>query len=257
MISGLGDLNFVAVIPARMGSSRFPGKPLAQIAGKSMIQRVWENVESSRLVSSTFVATCDYEISSHVNEFGGQSVMTSKSHERASDRCAEALPKIEEMLGKKIDVLVMIQGDEPLIDGSMIDEVCVPFIDDRSLQVANLATKISNFEEFNNPNTIKVVMDDAGDALYFSRSPIPYVNSSEFPSNVLKQVCAIPFRRDFLLRYTQLAPTRLEILESIDMLRILESRAAKVRMIDVAGVFHAVDHESDIGIVESILKRCD
>ena len=120
-------MNKIIIIPARMGSSRFPGKPLKSIKGKSMIERVYKNSSASELVSCTYVATCDKEIYQHVKAFGGNVVMTSKKHKRASDRCAEALLKIEKNLKKKFDIILMIQGDEPMVNKNMIKQVLTPF----------------------------------------------------------------------------------------------------------------------------------
>ena len=156
-----------------MGSSRFPGKPMAQILGKPMIGHVHDNVNENNLINDLAVATCDDEIYNYIKSIGGQAVMTSDKHERASDRCAEALLKIENENNTKYDIVVMVQGDEPMTHPDMITEAVQPMLNDSNVFVTNLLGEIENNEEFEDPNCIKVVCDLNGDALYFSREPIP------------------------------------------------------------------------------------
>jgi len=243
----------IALIPARMGSSRFPGKPMAQILGKPMIGHVYERVSMSSQLTLTAVATCDKEIYDYIESIGGIAVMTSDKHERASDRCAEALAKLEEINKTKYDIVVMVQGDEPMIHPDMINEAVQPMLSDKSIQVTNLLGKIESVEEFEDRNCIKVVCDLNSDALYFSREPIPTpTKTDEIP--MFKQVCVIPFRRDFLLEYIRLSPTPLEVAESVDMMRILE-HGKKVRMVPTSFDTKAVDTLDDLKRVEKLLNR--
>jgi 3-deoxy-manno-octulosonate cytidylyltransferase (CMP-KDO synthetase) len=244
-------MRILALIPARMASSRFPGKPMAPLLGVPMIEHVYRRVALNRMLMTTAVATCDVEIADHIRSKGGRAVMTGHHHERASDRCAEALEQIEREDGVQFDVVVMIQGDEPLVHPMMVSEAVAPMIDDSSILVTNLLGRISSHVEFEDRNCIKVVCDRMGNALYFSREPIP-TRSRGVDAPVGKQICVIPFRRHFLTEYTRMVPTPLEIAESIDMLRVLE-HGLRVRMVPTAHDSHAVDTESDRVVVEQML----
>ena len=181
--------------------------------------------------------------------------MTSDRHERASDRCAEALEIFENEEKMQIDIIVMVQGDEPMIHPDMITEAVRPMLCDKNVLVTNLLGKIESKEEFEDRNCIKVVCDLNGDALYFSREPIPTrsrINS--IPMG--KQVCIIPFRRDFLFKFTLMEPTPLEIIESIDMMRVLE-HGIKVRMVPTKHETHAVDTQNDLQKVEVLMQAPD
>jgi 3-deoxy-manno-octulosonate cytidylyltransferase (CMP-KDO synthetase) len=246
-------MKILALIPARMGSSRFPGKPMAEILGKPMIGHVYERVRRSRVLSATAVATCDEKIRKYIESIGGIAVMTSDRHERASDRCAEALPVIETRLGQRFDIVVMVQGDEPMVDPEMIREAVEPMIEDPSIKVVNLRSPIHEEQEWRDKNCIKVVCAENGDALYFSRQPIPS-NFRAGGGNVWKQICVIPFRRDFLLEYTSMKPTPLEVAESVDMLRLLE-HGSPVRMIDTRYRSHAVDTPADLKLVSQLMTE--
>ena len=246
-------MEILALIPARMGSSRFPGKPMAQIMGKPMIGHVYERVSKSHLLNLTAVATCDKEIYDYIESIGGVAVMTSDKHERASDRCAEALIKLEELNNTRYDIIVMVQGDEPMIHPEMITESVQPLLDDPQIQVVNLMGKITEIEEFEDRNCIKVVCDLNSDALYFSREPIPTRTRAD---DVLmgKQVCVIPFRRDYLIEYNNLKPTPLEVAESVDMMRVLE-HGMKVRMVPTRHSTQSVDTLEDLKKVEQLMCK--
>jgi 3-deoxy-manno-octulosonate cytidylyltransferase (CMP-KDO synthetase) len=246
-------MKVLALIPARMGSSRFPGKPMACILGKPMIGHVYERVSRSPLLALSAVATCDEQILEYVNSIGGVAVMTGGHHERASDRCAEALLKLEKMNHTRYDIVVMVQGDEPMTHPDMIAEAVRPMQVDPEVKVVNLLGKIGSVEEFEDRNCIKVVCDLHGDALYFSREPIP-TRSKVASIPMLKQVCVIPFRRDFLLEYTRMAPTPLEVAESVDMMRVLE-HGLKVRMVPTAHNSRSVDTPADLASVERLMAQ--
>ncbi|MCW7482129.1 3-deoxy-manno-octulosonate cytidylyltransferase [Leptospira kanakyensis] len=245
-------MKVLGLIPARMGSSRFPGKPMAKILGKPMIGHVYENVIQSKSLDSTYVATCDKEIFDYILSIGGNAVMTSSAHERASDRCAEALLAIEKEKGFQYDIIVMIQGDEPMTKSEMIDEAINPMLSDKSIKIVNLLAPIESLEEFEDRNCIKVVCDLNGNAIYFSREPIP-TRSKTNSIDMQKQVCIIPFVRNFLIEYTKLVPTPLEIAESVDMMRVLE-HGFKVKMIPTNYKSYAVDTPEDLVRVEKILS---
>ena len=243
------DPRIVAIIPARMDSSRLPGKPLAPILGLPMIEHVYRRTAMCKIVQEVYVATCDLEICEAVESFGGQTIMTSPLHERASERVAEAARSLD------VGIVVMVQGDEPMTAPEMIEQAVAPMLGDPQVQCVNLAVRIHSLEEYQNPNTIKVVMDRQGDAIYFSREPIPtrrVLGLERIP--LFKQVCVIPFRRDLLLTYSQLEPTPLEQAESIDMLRLLEY-GYKVRVVETEYNTYAVDVPEDLVKVEKLIQR--
>jgi len=166
-------MKILAIIPARMGSSRFPGKPMAELLGKPMIGHVYERVAQNSQLSLTVVATCDDEIANYIRSIGGIAVMTGDHHERASDRCAEALEILEQKRAELFDIMVMVQGDEPMTHPEMISEAIQPLIEDPTILVSNLLGEIKSIAEFEDPNCIKVVCDRKSNAIYMSREPIP------------------------------------------------------------------------------------
>ena len=266
----------VAVIPARMGSSRFPGKPMADILGMPMIGHVYNRVVLSNSIDEVYVATCDKVIFDYIESIGGKAVMTSDSHERCSDRCAEAMLLIEEELACTVNILVMVQGDEPLTFPEMLDESIAPLLSDESVQITNLVAEIATVDEFADPNEVKVVLSQENKALYFSREPIPSITKvggkslEQFKGQTIeqmltalstsskefkpyKQVCVIPFRRDFLLKYNEIIPTPLENIESVDMSRILE-HGGDVLMVHTGYKTKAVDTKYDLLKVIELMK---
>ena len=246
-------MNVVAIIPARMNSSRFPGKPLEKIHGMPMIGHCLLRTQLCAELTDTYVATCDNEIYEYVHSVGGKAIMTSDSHDRASDRTAEAMTFIENENGEKVDIVVMVQGDEPMIQPSMIEESLAPF-HDSSVQVVNLMSKIDSVEEFEDPNEVKVVVDKNLNAMYFSREPIPSRKKGVEDVPMLKQVCIIPFRRDYLLKFNSMDETNLEIIESVDMMRILEN-GEEVRMVMTDCMSFSVDTLDDLKRVEVAMKN--
>lgn len=241
-------MKVIAVVPARMGSSRFPGKPLAPILGRPMIEHVCKRAALCKRLDAVYLATCDNAIRDAARAFGAKVVMTAPTHERASDRTAEAIADL------RADVVVMVQGDEPMLHPDMIDEAIRPFRDDPGLQCVNLARRIESEAEFDDPNTIKVAIDLAGNALYMSRRPIPDRGKGGFAAGAaFKQVCVMPFRREALLRFAALAPTPLEIAESVDMNRFLE-HGVPVRMVETRFNSHAVDTPADLALVEGLMR---
>jgi 3-deoxy-manno-octulosonate cytidylyltransferase (CMP-KDO synthetase) len=240
----------VAVIPVRMASSRFPGKPLAPLLGLPMIEHLFRRTMLCSQLDDVYVATCDDEIRHVAEGFGAKVIMTSASHERATDRVAEAAEHFD------ADVVVMIQGDEPMITPEMIDTALDPFKLDKSISCVNLVHRITSQQEFLDPNTIKVVADANGNALYFSRAPIPHVDFEETTEKILKQVCVIPFTRSCLQEFSRLPPTPLERAESIDMLRLLE-HGRSVRLAETNVATHSVDTPADLQLVETMMDHED
>jgi len=247
-------MNIVGMIPARMASTRFPGKPMATICGIPMIGHVYYRCKMCALLTDVYVATCDREVFDYIGSIGGKAVMTADTHERASDRCAEGMLKIEQKTGKPTDILAMIQGDEPMVYPEMITEALQPMIDDPNVMITNLLGQIASQEEFEDPNQVKVVTDLAGNALYFSREPIPSRKKYSAQVPMFKQVPIIPFRRDFLIEYNNMSQTPLEIIESVDMMRIVEN-GIKIRMIKTKYETHAVDTAADLHHVEELMKE--
>ncbi|AAN48824.1 3-deoxy-manno-octulosonate cytidylyltransferase [Leptospira interrogans] len=238
----------IAVLPARMASSRFPDKPLVKISGLEMIEHVRRRVEMSSSVDEVVVATCDEIIKQRVESFGGKAVMTSDVHRGCIDRVAEAALYVEG------DIVIVVQGDEPLILPAMLDDLVKPMLNDSSIYCTNLVTKIVDEEEFQSPNAPKVVVDKNWDLLYASREPIP--SRKKYPNEdylKFKQLGVIAFRNDFLQTFAALAPTPLEIIESVDMNRAVE-HGYKVRMVLTEGIMIGVDVPGDVSRVESVFK---
>mgnify|MGYP001347613527 FL=1 len=237
-----------------MGSSRFPGKPMKDILGIPMIGHVYKRVKMCKNLNEVYVATCDKEIFDYVESIGGKAIMTSASHERCTDRCAEAMLKIENETGEKCDIMVLVQGDEPLTFPQMIDEALKPMLNDSKVMITNLVADLDTIEAFENPNEVKVVMDKKNNALYFSREPIPSRKKSTLKIPMKKQVCIIPFTRDFLLEYNEMEQTPLEEIESVDMMRIIEN-GGKIKMCETNYKTKAVDTEEDLALVCEIMKK--
>jgi 3-deoxy-manno-octulosonate cytidylyltransferase (CMP-KDO synthetase) len=239
----------IAVIPARMGSSRFPGKPIVNLLGRPMIEHIYKRVAMSKSLDATYIATCDEEIRQIAEGFGAKVIMTADTHERASDRVAEAIADID------AELIVMVQGDEPMTHPDMIDVAVAPFYDDPQLGCVNLVKRIDNENDYRDVNTIKVVMNQQNDAIFLSRQPIPTLNKMGFAQTVAyKQVCIIPFRREALIQYTNLPPTPLEQLESVDMLRLLE-HGLRLKMVHTTFNTQAVDTEADLARVAKLMEN--
>ena len=242
----------IALIPARLGSSRFPGKPLVKILGKPLIQHVWEGTSKSKLLDYVCVCTCDDEIFKFLKSINANVVMTSSTHTRASDRCAEGLVFLEKKFNLKFENVVMVQGDEPMVNSIMIEKSLTPIINNEC-NVTNLLGQFHSNEEFKSKNSIKVVIDNDYNALYFSRNIIPS-NSSYRDFNVGKQVCVISWKRDFLIKFNQMKETKLEIQESVDMLRLLENNF-KIKLIPIDQISQPIDSPEDVKVVENLILK--
>lgn len=250
-------MKFIAIIPARYASTRFPGKPLAVLGGKTVIQRVYEQV--SAVIGETYVATDDERIYQEVVRFGGKVVMTSSEHRSGTDRIQEAVTKI----GTDADVVINVQGDEPLIQRSQLETICEQF-DDATTQIATLGKPFGSSAEdvmkaIENPNSAKIVVDNKGFAMYFSRSIIPYVRGKEklsWPESYpfLKHIGLYAYRREVLAEVTQLPPSSLELAESLEQLRWLQNGyRIRVGMTDVETV--GIDTPEDLQRAEEFLSR--
>jgi len=246
-------MNIIGIIPARLASSRLPRKPMADILGMPMIGHVYKRCKLSGILKEVYVATCDQEIADYVKSIGGKAIMTLDTHERASDRTAEALEKIEKETGDKMDIVVMIQGDEPMVTPGMIDAAIAPLLQDKDIHITNLMAFMKTQVEHEDPAEVKVVVDKNNFAMYFSREPIPSRKKGATEIPMLKQVCIIPFRRDFLLEYNAMPQTPLEIIESVDMNRLLEN-SIKIKMVMRDEETYSVDTLEDLAKVNSKMK---
>lgn len=239
-------MKVLCVIPARYASTRLPGKPLKDIAGKPMIVRVYERAKKAKLASDVVVATDDERIVAAVEEHGGKAMLTRKDHPTGTDRLAEVASKME------ADVIINVQGDEPLIDPALIDSLAEEFQKDAALQMATVKTPIQDEEEKTNPNNVKVVTDKEGYALYFSRSLIPYPRKAG--ATVYKHIGIYAYRRDFLLKYARMEQTPLERSESLEQLRALEN-GYRIKVVASDATFVGVDTEEDLLKVNEIYRN--
>ena len=244
-------MRFIAIIPARYASTRFPGKPLAILGGKSVIQRVCEQV--SQVLDNVYVATDDDRIFQAVEAFGARAVMTSPNHKSGTDRIQEAVTKI----GGQWDVVVNVQGDEPFIEASQIETVCRCF-DDPETQIATLGKPFEDMDAVGNPNSPKIVVDNRQYAMYFSRSIIPFVRGKEKETWLLhypflKHLGLYAYRADVLAEITRLPQSSLELAESLEQLRWLQNGyRIKVGLTDVETV--GIDTPEDLARAEQFLK---
>jgi 3-deoxy-manno-octulosonate cytidylyltransferase (CMP-KDO synthetase) len=248
-------MKITAVIPARYASTRFEGKALADIKGKPMVQHVYERASRASHVSEVIVATDDERIMQAVKAFGGRAEMTSRGHETGTDRLAEVAARLDS------DIIVNVQGDEPLIDPAMIDDAILPLIEDGSIRMGTLKSRIKKLHDFLSPNVVKVVTDWEGFALYFSRSPLPNfrdkwndLKDEAFASGKLlcyKHVGLYVYRRDFLLQFSQMSPTYLELAEKLEQLRALEN-GYRIKVVETEFDSIGVDVPSDL---DSVLER--
>ena len=241
-------MKIVAIIPARMGSSRFPGKPLVDICGKPMIEHVWRRVSMCKILDEVWVATPDKEIFDVVEKFGGKAIMTRPDHVMAMDRLAEANETIQ------ADLVVNVQGDEPLVYPEMIEAITKPMQDDASYACGTLVQKITDLSEIEDRNRVKVVRDCKGDALFYSREPIPSKAKTKEPIHHYKMVCVYPIRRESLRDFANWGMTPLEKIESIDLLRFLE-HGAKVKVVETEQETFNVDTLEDLIRVREIMKN--
>jgi 3-deoxy-manno-octulosonate cytidylyltransferase (CMP-KDO synthetase) len=259
-------MKVIGIIPARWKSVRFEGKVLANISGKPMVQHVWERARASKMLEDLIVATDSEDVIRAVEQFGGKAVYTSKDQPSGTDRLTEVVNPID------VDVIVNIQGDEPLIHHSMIDGVANALLEDRAAPMATVIKRLTDKKELLNPNIVKVVTDRNGYALYFSRSPIPYARGDEGYHSILemyarlfdhapdaqlqqyyKHVGLYAYTKDFLFTYTNLPKSRLEEAEKLEQLRVLEN-GYKIKTIETEHDTIGVDTPEDLKRVEELLK---
>jgi 3-deoxy-manno-octulosonate cytidylyltransferase (CMP-KDO synthetase) len=242
--------NVLAIIPARFGSTRLPGKPLASIAGKPMIQHVVERVRQAQLVKNVLVATDDQRIKKAVEDFGGQAILTRPDHRTGTDRVAEVATHVV------ADFYINIQGDEPLIDPATVNLVVSEMLEDDSVQIATPCSAITVPNEIMDPNIVKVVSDFDGNALYFSRAPIPWVRDTgtALAPRHCKHIGLYGFRRDALLEFPTLPPGELEHTEQLEQLRWLEN-GFRIRVVETEYDAVSVDVPADIERIEKILRE--
>ena len=238
----------ICIIPARYASTRLPGKPLRLIAGLPMICRVYQRASLASKVDATVVATDDQRIFDAVVEHGGRAVMTRADHSTGTDRLAEAVQSFPDA-----ELIINVQGDEPLINPNLIDELISQFEHDEQLNMATVAVELNEQSEINNPNNVKVVTDRNRNALYFSRSPLPFERNKN-RSKTYKHIGIYAYRRNFLLEYASMESTPLEQAESLEQLRALEN-GHKIKVIISADKFIGVDTEEDLQLVNQIYNE--
>ena len=242
-------MHIACIIPARYGSTRLPGKPLAMIGDKPMIQRVYEQVSKATEIEQVIVATDDQRVYDAVVAFGGQAMMTRPDHLTGTDRLAEVAATHTE-----IDVIINVQGDEPFIDANVIDALAREFKEDSSLQMGTVGCPLLE-EEYNEPSAVKVIVNRLGNAMYFSRSLIPYPRNA-FVQPPLKHVGMYGYQRQFLLNYAKMEPTPAELTESLEQLRALEN-GYTIRVITTDQRFVGVDTPEDLDRVNEIFRTLD
>jgi len=245
----MGNSSVVIVIPARYGSVRLPGKPLVPLAGKPMVQRVYEKAKLAKTASRVIVATDDERILKAVEAFGGEARMTRSDHRTGTERIAEVAAHTEG------DVFVNVQGDEPLLDPASVDTAVGALVEDPPATIATVAVPIRTPADIMDPNIVKTVLDFDGNALYFSRAPIPWVRDTggHVQARHLKHLGLYVFQRDALLEYPTLPQGELERIEQLEQLRWMEN-GWKIRVAEVEHDAVSVDVPADVARVEELLK---
>ena len=247
--------NIIAIVTSRMGSTRFPGKALAEIRGMSMMGHVYHRAKMSKLVNEVYITAPDEVLHDYADSIGAKWVKDrEESYRGCCNATSDAMLEIESKYGDRADIVVMIQGDEPMLVPEMIDMAIGPMLEDSSIGVVNLMTPIETDEEHNDTNCPKVVVDKNNFALYFSREPIPSKRRVKDKNNsTFKQVCVMPFTREFLLKFIELEPSPLEEIELIDMNRVLE-HGYKVKMVPENYKTQAIDTPADLEKVKEMMK---
>jgi 3-deoxy-manno-octulosonate cytidylyltransferase (CMP-KDO synthetase) len=245
-------LKTIGIIPARLAATRFPNKPMAQILGMPMIGHCYHRTRMAPGLAAAYVATCDQEIADYVSSIGGSGVMTSDSHTRATTRAAEAMELIEAASGERAEVVVMVQGDEPLISPETIGQMLAHFTDP-AVEIVNIMSRLRTMAQFVDRNNVKVVVNQNNDALYFSREPIPSPWRGLDQVPMYMQTGIIAFRRDVLLRFNRMQETRMEQIESVDMNRVLET-GGRIRMVLTEAATIGVDTPQELEDAEVLMK---
>jgi len=240
----------IGIIPARYSATRFDGKVLAEIAGKPMIQHVWERAKKAKFLDDLIIAADDERIVAAVEKYGGKAVFTAKGHRSGTDRLTEIANSLE------IKVVVNIQADEPLIEPSMIDLLIRTILDDEEVVMATMAKKITDETEIANPNVVKVITDKNDFALYFSRSPIPYVRNEDLTPKeriIYKHIGIYAYTKDFLFMLTNMPSSRLEKIEKLEQLRALEN-GHRIKVLETKFDTIGVDTPQDLERVRNLIK---
>jgi 3-deoxy-manno-octulosonate cytidylyltransferase (CMP-KDO synthetase) len=240
------QLTSIVVIPARYESTRFPGKALALIAGRPMIEHVYVRAARARGISRVLVATDDDRIARAVERFGGEALMTSAAHLTGTDRLAEVAARV------RCDVIVNVQGDEPLVEPAMIEQAVGPFRDDPGLRMTSLRARITDPAELHDPNVVKVVVDRDDFALYFSRAPIPFTRDTGAQGDAWRHVGLYGYRRSFLPTFAALPPSPLEQTERLEQLRVLE-HGVRIKVLETPHFSIGVDTPADLAKVDALL----
>ncbi len=246
-------MEITAIIPARYGSTRFEGKPLADLLNKPVIQHVYERCSGSPMLNRVIVATDDERIYNAVKAFHGEVVMTSPAHETGTDRLAEVAASL------KSDIIVNVQGDEPLVQPAMINEAVKPMTEDRSIVMGTLKSSIKNIRDLDNPSVVKVVTDKNDYALYFSRFPIPFIRDKKHDTagtNHFKHIGLYVYDREFLLKISRMEPTPLEIAEKLEQLRALEN-GYKIKVVYTEFESLGVDTPEDLVKARQIMMEAE
>jgi 3-deoxy-manno-octulosonate cytidylyltransferase (CMP-KDO synthetase) len=244
-------MKVICIIPARYASSRFPGKAIADLLGKPMIQHVYERVLKARTISFAAVATDDERIVAAVEGFGGLAIMTAATHRSGTDRIAEAVSRLDI---EDSDIVVNVQGDQPLFEPSQIDEVAGPLLDDPAIPMSTLIYKIVREEEVRHPNAVKVVFDRDHFAIYFSRATIPYVRDKGHEGNYYKHHGIYAYRREFLKKFTELPEGNLEKLEALEQLRAVE-HGYRIKVVETPYDSVEVDTPQELERVRSLIIK--
>jgi 3-deoxy-manno-octulosonate cytidylyltransferase (CMP-KDO synthetase) len=243
---GAARPGIIVVIPARMGSSRYPGKPLVPILGLPMVEHVRRRALLSEGIDSVVVATCDLAIQQVVEAAGGKAVMTRDTHERCTDRVEEAMQQLDG------EIVAMVNGDEPLLNPQAVSRVVQPLLDDPDADVVNLLSPLESAEDYDNPNIVKAACDLRGNVIYLTRAPVPFFRE-RLAVPVFRQTGIMAFRTSFLPRFSALPQTPLERAESVDMLRVLE-HGIRIAGVVVDYVTLGVDRPGDVALIESVLQ---
>ncbi len=239
----------IALIPARFNSSRLPGKPLADIDGTPMVVRVWQQVSRASSLNRVIVATDDDRIARTIRDAGGTVEMTSSAHQSGTDRIAEVARRVP------ADIYLNVQGDLPFIAPQDLNALVAPMRADAAIPMGTLATPIVSLEEFHNSNVVKVVCNDHGDALYFSRSPIPFWrDATGVPGSALRHIGVYGYRRDFLLEFATWPPSHLEQTEKLEQLRVME-RGHRIRVVKSVMPSLEIDTPEDLARANQSLRR--
>lgn len=248
-------MNTIAIIPARLAATRFPNKPMVDILGLPMIGHVYYRTLLCENITNVYVATCDIEIHDYINSIGGKTIMTSSNHTRATNRTAEALEIIEaSQINQKIDGILMVQGDEPLLDPAVLDKLVDKHWGGNTPSLTNLVAKVGSDEDYNSANIVKVVLTNSGRIAYLSRAVIPALSMTEQNVDIYKQLGLIMFSNQTLRTFSKLSASHNEIIESIDMNRFIDNDINITSFITHYSS-QAVDTPNDAIIVSELLKN--